>query len=244
MSRFYVPKDSIKGNNIFVGGNEAHHILDVMRLKKFDKVVTFDGTGKEYYGFIKEEDARSLIIEITDVHIVSNDKNIKITLAQAIPKKDKIDYIIEKATELGVHSIIPILTARTIPDWDEKKKVRQLERWQKIALESSKQCGRPDIPDISEVTRFEDLLKKSAVYDSRIIATVDEKAVGVKDILKNFKKGSIIFVIGPEGDFTPEEINKSRETGFKSVSLGRLVLRSDTAGPAVLAMINYEFSSR
>ena len=129
MSRFYVPRESVRGNIINISGREAHHILDVMRLKVTDKVVTFDGTGKEYTGFIKEIKTKSAIIEIVETRIPHGMESAGITLVQAIPKKDKMDYIVEKSTELGASKIIPIVTGRTIPDWDEPKRIASVERW-------------------------------------------------------------------------------------------------------------------
>ncbi|MBI5213377.1 MAG: 16S rRNA (uracil(1498)-N(3))-methyltransferase, partial [Nitrospirae bacterium] len=118
MSRFYVPKESIKGNRIAISGIEAHHIIDVMRLKLLDEVVVFDGTGKEYLGIVKEIGHKSLSVEITAAREAKREARCSVTLIQAIPKKEKMDYIAEKATELGVSQIIPVTTARTIPDWN------------------------------------------------------------------------------------------------------------------------------
>ena len=159
MSRFYIPKEFVNGNKIIVSGEEAHHILDVMRLKKLDNIVTFDGTGKEYTGIIRDMKGGLLEIEVINTKDIGLDKSgVKIMLIQALPKKDKMDYIVEKATELGVSSIIPVTTARTIPVWDDSKKSAHLERWQKIAREASKQCGRVNIPAIDTARSFKEVI--------------------------------------------------------------------------------------
>ncbi|MFA6078339.1 MAG: 16S rRNA (uracil(1498)-N(3))-methyltransferase [Candidatus Omnitrophota bacterium] len=243
MSRFYVPKESIEGRRIVIHGKEAHHILDVMRLKVMDKVVTFDGTGKEYSGIIREADARSLVVEITDTRMLLSDKKVSITLIQAIPKKEKMDYIIEKGTELGVDVIMPVISERTIVDWDEKKKASSVDRWKRIALEASKQCGRADIPEIGAIRKFSDAITRSGSFDLAMIAALSEGAVSLKDALADFGSGKAVIAIGPEGDFVPSEIRSAKDAGFKLINLGARVLKSDTAGLAVLAIMSYEFSS-
>lgn len=244
MSRFYVPKESVKGKIITIAGDEAHHILDVMRLKQLDKVITFDGTGSEYIGFIKDTKPRSLTVEIIETRKISSIALAAITLIQAIPKKEKMNYIVEKATELGVHSIIPVTTERTIPVWDEAKKSTQLARWEKIATGASKQCGRSDVPEIVPVQDFKNILKSSNAYDFSLIAALSDESMQLKSALAGFTGKHIAIAIGPEGDFTPGEIAAAKDAGFNLISLGDKVLKSDTAGLAVLAILNYEFSKR
>lgn len=242
MSRFFVPKDMVKAGKIVITGKEAHHILDVMRIKKADKVTTFDGSGREYVGIVKETDRRSLVVEIIETREPHQAGSVRITLIQALPKKEKIDYIVEKATELGVHRIIPVFTDRTIPDWDDKKKRLQAERWRKIATEAAKQCGRADIPVISEVEGFGQAVKMTD-DEIRLIAVLGEETVPVANALSLSKPGSVTIAIGPEGDFTREEAGTAKEAGFKPVSLGPRVLKSDTAALAAIAIINYEFEN-
>jgi 16S rRNA (uracil1498-N3)-methyltransferase len=241
MSRFYVSKESVKGNQILISGKEAHHILDVMRLKVSDQIVVFDGTGKEYIGKVKEASRKSLSLEIIKERDAVNQERYGVTLIQAIPKKDKMDYIVEKATELGVGRVIPITTARTIPDWNESKKAGIVERWQKIAQEAAKQCGRAILPEIGQISTLEEAVRNIDGYNPKLIAALSDKAVKLKDALKNCPPGNIIAAIGPEGDFTPEEIDFANGAGFKTISLGPRVLKSDTAALALLAMINYEY---
>ena len=241
MSRFYVPKEAVNGNKIIIGGKEAHHILDVMRLKVSDRVTVFDGTGKEYTGIVREADRRSLSLEITATRDVANKKNCYVTLIQAIPKKDKMDHIIEKATELGVERIVPVVTERTIPDWGDSKKTSAVERWRKISLEAAKQCGRADIPEIGPIAGMKEAINSVEGYDLKLMAALSDKAVKLKDALKPCRNGKVAVAIGPEGDFTAEEISLSEKNGFKVVTLGPRVLKSDTAALAALAAINYEY---
>lgn len=241
MGRFYVQSDQVRGNHIVITGDEAHHIRDVMRLKCLDKITAFDGTGKEYICIITSIDARSVTVEIVDTRLIPNVEKLRITLIQAIPKKEKMDYIVEKATELGANRILPVVTARTIVDWDQKKRTSAVARWQKIALETSKQCGRIDIPEVGAIGSFDDAASLAGDHDIAMIAALSDSAVPIKNALKVIEPSSAVIAIGPEGDFTQDEIDKAVEAGFKLIDLGPRVLKSDTAGLAVLSILNYEF---
>lgn len=243
MPRFFISKEFIKANSIYITGKEAHHILDVMRLKVSDEVVVFDGTGREYSGIIKAVNRKSLEVRIKSMREPSAVRGPLLTLIQAIPKKDKMDYIAEKATELGVFRIIPVTTERTVPEWDDAKKSNINERWRKISREAAKQCGRLDIPEISPIMSIEEAAGEFEGYDLKLIAALSDKAVKLKDALKDSECKKIAIAIGPEGDFTPKEIENTLRAGFKVVNLGPRVLKSDTAGLAALAMINYEYTS-
>ena len=249
MSRFFVPRGSIKGNKIHIAGEEAHHIIDVMRLKISDEVTVFDGTGKEYVGLVKTIDHKSLEVDVREIRNIQSGASLYVTLIQAIPKKDKMDYISEKATELGVSNIIPVTTARTIPCWNETKKSDVVKRWQRISLEAAKQCGRTDIPKISPIVSFSDYISQYNTLQPdtgpnlKLIAALSDNALKFKDALKGEGIKKVAIAIGPEGDFTPEEIDDAVRAGFKVVNLGPRVLKSDTAGLAALSIINYEYAS-
>ena len=243
MSRFYVPKENVNlnKNEIVIDGEEAHHLLGVMRLKGDDSVIVFDGTGFEYAGFIKKvsPNQKVVTVEIVKTEKPTPEKLQKITLVQAIPKKAKMEYIIEKATELGVFKIIPVVTARTIVRPDEDGRKSKALRWRKIASEASKQCGRVEVPEVDDIVRVEHLDD----YDLILFACVSGGTIPIKKALSGFKSGRIAVLIGPEGGFTPEETGMLKEKGnCKFVSLGMRVLKSDTAGIFVLSSLNYEFS--
>jgi len=242
LSRFYIPRGSVKGKEILVSGEEAHHILDVMRLKQLDKVTAFDGEGSEYSGFIKSLSRNSLIIEIiSEIHNITEKEKYQLTLIQAIPKKDKMDYIVEKATELGVSRIIPVISGRTIVRWDEDKRNAHSNRWRVIAKEAAKQCGRTVIPQVDDIEKIKDALSSVDGNGLKLIAALADDASQLKDAVNGFMPGQIAVAIGPEGDFTPEEIKLAKDKGFKVISLGKRVLKSDTAGLAAIAALDYEF---
>ena len=242
MSRFYAHKENVRDNIIVIDGQEAKHILNVMRLGENDKVVVFDGTGKEYTGFIKETKPKSLTVEIVSVRTPKYGKLPEITLVQALPKKGKMDYIVEKATELGVKSIIPVLSERTIVKIDEDKASLKSDRWRKIAHEAAKQCGRTDVPEVSDAKKFYDIIKKISDFDLAFMGCLSDDTVNLRDAISGFTSGKVIIFIGPEGDFSPEEIKIAKEANCKTVTFGKRVLKSDTAGLYVLSVLNYEFS--
>ena len=245
MSRFFVPEDSVCDGKIFITGKEAHHIIDVMRLKKSGRVVVFDGTGNEYSCVIKEIAGKNIYADIVDTRLIPATGAVILTLIQAIPKKDKMEYIIEKATELGVHNIVPVITGRTIVKWDDAKRGDHVNRWREIAKVASKQCGRADIPVISEIKKIDCVLRDFKDKEFKLIAALSEGVISLRDALKSYnKERRVAIAIGPEGDFTPDEVETAKANGFKAVSLGARVLKSDTAPLAALSILNYELENR
>lgn len=240
MSRFYVPREHIVGDKIYIDGPEAHHILDVMRLEEGDDVTVFDGAGREYDGVISEQKKASMVVLVRSVREVSARDEVKVILFQAIPKGDKIDFIAEKATELGAHTIVPVITARTIIRWDKSKRLHHTDRLKKIVESAAKQCGRLSIPSVYEVDDFARSLEHIKRADLKLIAALHKDTISLRKALEGFKGKSIAVMIGPEGDFTQDEIALAVENRSKLVSLGSRVLRSETAGLAALSIIGYE----
>ena len=244
--RFYVPPDSIFPDKNLIeikDKSEVHHIRDVMRLKKGEGVDIFDGKGKEFSGLIEEINRGSIIIKIQDIIVGEGFKpSPTITLYQAIPKKDKMDFIVEKAVELGAENITPIMTERTVPDIRDKAD-KKSERWSKIAIASSKQCGRVNLPIVSNIINFKDALAEAGKNDIVIFAAIHSGAKPLNTFLKGQRPKTIAVFVGPEGDFSPEEVSMAREAGFNISSLGKLILKSDTAGIYILSCLVYEYGS-
>ncbi|MCK4860126.1 MAG: 16S rRNA (uracil(1498)-N(3))-methyltransferase [Candidatus Omnitrophica bacterium] len=236
MSRFFVPSENVKQKEIFVSGKENHHLVRVMRLKAKDDVVVFDNSGKEYYGIIKKVSSQETVIEIKKVQERKEQNKVEITLVQAIPKKAKIEDIIDKTTQLGIWGIIPMITERTIVRPSKEK--AYLQRWQKIALESCKQCGRAKPPYINDIVNFKDLISQNSQYDLALMPSLLGKRKGLKEISLQ-KTKNIIFFIGPEGGWTNQEIELAEKNGVILVDLGERVLRTDTAAIAMTAILNF-----
>ncbi len=239
MSRFYVPPGCVAGGKIIIRGDELHHARDVMRLAAGDGISVFDGTGREYSGIILKVDKEQMAVEIKKT-VERKDEGCRLTLVQALPKSDKMDLIVEKATELGVTTIIPITTERTVVRPDAKKESSKADRWRKIALVAAKQCGRTTIPEVMPVTGFEDSLRTLNDAEVKIIPCLYENTKAMKEVLGGLKVKSAAVLIGPEGDFTEKEIAAAKNAGAVPVSLGREVLRSETAAICALSVLNYE----
>lgn len=243
MSKFFIPPECIKGNLALIVGQEAHHILDVMRLKKQDRITAFDGTGKLYEGKILDTTNKKVKVQIEHVVQDSQKTDLEITLAQGLPKKNKMDYIIEKCTELGIDLIMPTQTTRTIVKLDRVRFASRKLRWQKVAREAAKQCGRTTIPQIQGLSPWPTVLSALSDFDLKLLFSLSRQTQRLKDVLRAYNKAKkIILLIGPEGDFTPEEVRGALNAGCIAVSLGKNILKSDTAAISALAMINYELN--
>ena len=240
--RFYVPPDLIfpdKNKIEIKDKTEIHHIRDVMRLKKGDSVDIFDGQGMEFSCSIEEVTREVVIIKIEEKLTSKHDMSFNVTLYQAIPKKTKMDFIVEKTVELGVNRIVPIITERTVPEI--KDFTGKIERWKRISMASSKQCGRTILPIISDVMYFDSALIESKQEALAIFASINKESKPLKNILKESAQKNISVFIGPEGDFSPKEVSMAKDIGCSMCSLGSLVLKSETAAIYVLSCLSYEF---
>lgn len=235
MSRFYVPPECVAGGKIIIRGGELHHARDVMRLAENDEITVFDGTGREYCGLILRVDKGQMTVAIKKT-VERKPGGCELILVQALPKSDKMDLVVEKATELGVERIIPVMTERTVVRPD----IKRTERWRKIALIAAKQCGRTTIPEVMPVTVFADSLDALKEPEIKIIPCLYENTKALKEVLRGRRAGSAAVFIGPEGDFTKREIEEAKMIGAVPVSLGAEVLRSETAAVSVLSIMNYE----
>lgn len=230
MPRFFVPKEQLP----IITGSDAHQVKNVLRMKPKDKLQLLDGTGTLYNCEILDLAREQIVCRIVDSQQANQETKTKITLAQGLPKGRKMDLIVEKCTELGVDQIIPITTERAIA------KEAKLERWQKIAKEAAEQSGRATIPIISPLIIFDEVLKLKNNYDLALMPWELEKDNSLKSILsKVCGLKSIIVLIGPEGGFAQKEVDAAIKSGFQPVSLGPRILRTETAGLAILSMLNY-----
>lgn len=238
MHRFFVESDTIKGNEIEIKGSDARHIRDVLRLKTGNTIIAVDGSSVEYKAIIKEMTKDKIICDITEKSEAMKEPVVNVTLAQSIPKREKMETIIKMTTELGIKEIIPVITERVIVQGDFKKKV---DRWQKIAMEASKQSGRTKMPKIREAAGLEEVLKKVFIYDLAIIPFELHKELSISEILKRKRIYDIILFIGPEGGFSHEEIQLAKNYGVFPVTLGNRILRVETAAVAATTLIMQQF---
>lgn len=203
-----------------------------------------DETGVRYFTKITNFLEEKIELEILSETEESTEMPIEVDLYQGLPKSDKMDLIVQKCTEIGVSKVIPVLTDRVIVKLDDKSVAKKVERWNKIAIEASKQSGRQKISSVDNVTFLENIIEKLSKYDIVIVPYECEKTSTLKAKLKNINKEikSIAVVIGPEGGFSENDIEiLERCPSVEKVSLGKRILRTETAGIATLAMILYEY---
>ena len=243
MYRFYSPIQNITQDKIILSDKKhVHHLRDVLRLKAGDRVIIFDNKGNECTVVVEELSSRTQRVTflVKDRHKVTPHlKRIKITVACAMPKKSKMDDIVDKLTQLGIDRIIPLETERVIIRLDKQKKILRQRRWKKIALSASQQSGRCNIPIVDPVKDIDEVLSDSKVYDLKIIPTLLEGQKSLKEIFIQANPKNVLVLIGPEGDFTQKEINLAKKQGCLPVSLGDLVLRVETAAVAVASFMRF-----
>ena len=239
MPRFYVDPSNIFGDRMVLGGGEYNHLKNVLRKQVGDTLLICDGEGHEFDCRIAAFENGQVIFDILETRDGNTELGISVTLYQGLPKKDKFEWIIEKAVELGANRVVPVSCARSIAKWDDPaREEKKVKRFQAIAEAASKQCGRGVIPEVSGVVSFAEAMKK-AKADSDLILFPYENAEGMKateEVIGSIKKGDKVSVfIGPEGGFTPEEVALAEQSGAKVISLGRRILRTETAAMAVLS---------
>jgi 16S rRNA (uracil1498-N3)-methyltransferase len=240
MARFYVPQPWIENGMVKIEGDEVKHIRKVLRLKTGDGIVVFDGLGKELEGTIIEERLSSIVIRIQNIFSSERDSPLEVTLAQSLLKGEKMDYLIQKATELGVKEIIPFFSSRSVPFLEKSRRLKRHHRWEKIAVEASKQCGRGVVPKIEFLQDYSDMLQMASTEDLRLILW-ERDGVKLKEVLERSKeKRKIFFIIGPEGGFNQLEVDETKKAGFTPVTLGRRILRAETASLCFLSILQYE----
>ncbi|MFA4990076.1 MAG: RsmE family RNA methyltransferase [Candidatus Omnitrophota bacterium] len=238
MHRFFCPVvNSAKGKIIIEDKEQVHHIKNVLRLKEKKKAVVFDKKGNEYSCIISGIGDKVYLDVKGKISAGEKKAKIKLTVACAIPKKAKMDDIVDKLVQLGVDRIIPLKTERTIVKLDKPKEALRLVRWRKIALSASKQSQRNELAIIEPVKSFAEAVALSAEFDLKLIPHLLGLRQSLKEVLSKSKPRNILVFIGPEGDFSPGEVESAIASGFIPLTLGDQVLRVDTASLAVASFI-------
>lgn len=236
MPRFFVAGQPENGL-LTLHGENAHHAGRVLRLRSGELVTLCDGKGTDFDCTIESVEKDAVVCRMQSSHPAETEPKQRLTLFMALPKGDKMDFIVQKAVELGVREIVPYLSKNCVsrPDKTEKK----VERWQKIALEAAKQCGRGYLPAVGAVIPFEQAAAQAAQSETALFFYEHEKQTGLRDALADGVGETVSLLIGPEGGFAPEEAALAVDAGLKSVSLGTRILRCETAPVAALAAVLY-----
>ena len=243
MHRFFTEPSRVHDQVIEIGGPDVNHMKNVLRMKPGEKAEISDGAGIEYLCEIDRYEEDAVILRILSSAGEPAELPSKIFLFQGLPKSDKMELIIQKAVELGVHEIIPVATNRAVVKLDEKKAAKKTERWNSIALSAAKQCGRSIIPQVAQVKNFGGALEYADGLD--VVLIPYELAKGMEEtkrIISSIEPGkSVGIFIGPEGGFEEEEIQKAMGMGALPVTLVRRILRTETAGFTILSVLMYHF---
>jgi len=248
MHRFYISAENWNPDALRLDEAESHHALDVVRLKQGDRAVVFNGKGAE------------ATVEITavnknrvDLRRIHDSKTApltaRITLAQAIPKGKNMDLVVQKATELGAAAIAPLLSERTVVQYEAGEGEKKQEKWQAVAIEAAKQCGQNWLPEIRRPQSPKDFFQSAQRFDLMLIASLQPDSLHFKKVLAEYvsanqkKPVNVLILVGPEGDFTPAEISLAKSHGCRPITLGPIVLRTETAAIYCMSILGYELLS-
>lgn len=244
MYHFFVPTENISDSQVVITGGDFNHIKNVLRMKPNEKFIANDGNGASYCCSIREFVGDSVVADIEKGQLESSELPVRLVLFQGLPKVDKMELIIQKAVELGAVEIVPVEMVRCVVKLDEKKKKSKLARWQSIAESAAKQSGRTVIPEVKAVMNFDDALKYAETLDVLLVPyECADSLKKLREKIDGLKTGmSVGIFIGPEGGYEEKEIEKAKEHGGEIVSLGKRILRTETAAIASLSicMFNIE----
>ncbi len=242
MEKFFVNPEDVLENTILIKGADVNHIKNVLRLPLGKEILINNRQGTDYKCIIRLIDSHIIETEIIDILEQSNEPVVKTILFQALVKGEKMEFVIQKAVEIGVTAIVPIITDRCVVKLETEKKIQsKCERWQKIAESAAKQSKRSIVPEVKFPMTFNEALQYAKdSCETCCIPFENEKSNHIKDYLRQSLVESIGIFIGPEGGFTDEEIEEADSFETKPITLGRRILRSETAGLVTLANIMYE----
>ncbi len=245
MHKFYCPQKNISVDAIIIDEPEkVHHIKNVLCLKAPEEVGIFDEHANVYGCLLAEVLKDRVILKIVSRGRERNNAKTKFSVACAIPKNSRMDDIVDKLTQLGVERIIPLITERVVVKLDSRKKELRNKRWEKIALSASSQSQRNSLVILEPIRDFTELIKSSKDYDLKLIPTLSAERKPIKTVLEEIKPRNVLVLIGPEGDFSENEIAVAKKEGFIPVSLGQPVLRVETAAVAAASFLQLFYAER
>lgn len=248
MQRYFVSADQFHESTVEITGEDAHHIVRVMRSEIGDEFICSDGMTREALVKVIDLSKDKVIAEIVEQLPWTAEPPIDVWIAQSLPKGDKLETVIQKGTEIGAASFLPFVSERTVVQYDGKKEAKRLERWQKIAKEAAEQAHRNRIPEVLSPVSWKALLKQAAECDAAWICYEKESGLDFRSLVRATankakamdSKLKVMLIIGPEGGFSEREIEEAIAAGCHSVSLGKRILRTETAALVGLSCILYE----
>ena len=238
MARFFVSPEEFREDFMVLTGENAAH-AKVLRLKKDEQVLVCDGQGNECLCAVKNAGTSGFVLTVMERRISQSEANVKVSIYMAFPKADKLEHVIQKATELGAFEIVTFPSARCVSKPDEKSLKKKMERWQKIAASAAEQSGRGRIPEVIVLSSYSAALKRAAEADLPIMFYENEHATTLRMALESQKSYSVSLLSGPEGGLEEREVEMAKDAGFRICTLGRRILRCETAPLCGLSAVMY-----
>lgn len=243
MYRFYVGQNQIEGDKVYIRDTDVNHIKNVLRLERGDWLVACDGMGKDYICRLQSLSQDCVVLSVEKIQESGTELDTQITLFQGIPKKDKMEFIIQKAVELGVYEIVPVMMKRCVVKLvGQDKQQKKLQRWQAVAEAAAKQCDRGIVPRVHLPVTMQQAFDTAASLEYNMIPYELQDGIETsREIVEEAcKKSSVGIFIGPEGGLEPEEVKQAVSIGAKPITLGRRILRTETAGMALLSIMMFQ----
>ena len=245
MHRFYISPENWNPDALSLSGAEAHHVRDVLRMKRGDRAVLFNGRGREITAEIVDLTGHE--VRLRKLHETETPPlRCRIILGQAIPKGKNMDLIVQKAVEIGAAEIAPLISERTIVDLGPKEAEQKQAKWQQIVIEAAKQCGQNWLPQVNAPRKLKDFFSDAGNFDLRLIGSLQPDAIHLNKILADYtdqhrdRPRNVLMLVGPEGDFTPAELGLAKTNGCLPITLGPIILRVETAAIYCLSVLSYE----
>ncbi|TNJ64109.1 16S rRNA (uracil(1498)-N(3))-methyltransferase [Paenibacillus hemerocallicola] len=247
MQRYFIPPEQMTESEAVVTGDDAHHIANVMRARIGDSIIVSDGASREALAAISDIGKNRVVASIAEMLPMSAEPAIRVTIAQSLPKGDKMETIIQKGTEIGAVRFIPFISERTVVQYDAKKESKRLERWAKIAKEAAEQAHRNRVPAVESPLKWNELLQSVGKADAAFFCYEKEAGTMLKQELRRAiaSRGgtegmNVLLIVGPEGGFSEREASEAEAVGCVPVLLGARILRTETAGMVGLTCMLYE----
>lgn len=245
MQHFFVDASQVSDSMIQIEGSDVNHIKNVLRMRIGEEVTVSDGQGMEYLCEVQEFEEEQVLLKIVEMKNSDTELPSKIYLFQGLPKQEKMELIVQKCVELGVYAVVPVSMKRCVVKLDAKKGVKKVERWNGIAASAAKQSGRGIMPEVMPVMSYKEALEMAKNLD--VILVPYECAEGMehtKKLIQSVRPGqSVGIFIGPEGGFDPDEIELAKKAGGQVVTLGKRILRTETAGLTLMSVLMFHLES-
>lgn len=249
MQRYFLAAEQFQDGTVTITGDDAHHLIRVMRAEPGDEIICSNGADREVLAKVGQIEKASVIADIIQELPMDHEASVEVWIAQSLPKGDKLETVIQKCTELGAAKFLPFVSERTVVQYDAKKEAKRLERWQKIAKEAAEQAHRNRVPQVENPLTWKQLVEQTKNCNLALFCYEKESGLRLRQLLAQASSSRsegrslrIMVIVGPEGGFTEKEWEEAVDAGCSSISLGKRILRTETAAMAALTCILYEFN--